>query len=275
MNFFEAIVLGIVEGLTEFLPVSSTGHLILTSHLLGLERSEFLKAFEVIIQSGAMLAVVGEYRGFFVSRIVGFFNPKGYQERSDVWVLLMAFIPAVIVGLVFGKLIKQYLFGPLPVVLALAIGGIAMIVIERRNKIHSQKLSAPASVSAESLTMPNIRQACFIGLFQCLAFWPGMSRAMTTLLGGRFVGLNAASAARFSFLLAVPTLFSATAYDLIKLKDSLNTSDLEILILGMLVSCGVAWVVIRLFLNFLKRNSLEIFGWYRLAAAGVYALFFL
>ncbi len=267
MNFFDALILGIVEGLTEFLPVSSTGHLILTAHLLKLEETDFLKAFEIVIQSGAMLAVVGEYRDFFASRAAGFFKPSGVEARRDVFSLIVAFMPAVVVGLVFGKFIKFYLFGPFPVVLALGLGGIGMIVVERfLNKKKSDALN---------FQMPTPKQALGIGLFQCLAFWPGMSRAMTTLLGARFVGLNTLSAARFSFLLAVPTLFAATVYDLLKVKDSLSRDQIGMLAFGMAASMIVAWFVIRKFLKFLQKHSLEIFGWYRIALALVYALFFL
>ena len=268
MNFLQAAILGIVEGLTEFLPVSSTGHLILASYLLNIPESAQLKAFEVIIQSGAMLAVVWHYRSDLFTLSANFLRRKN-PDFTRALQILLAFLPAAILGLLLRKLIKTHLFGPLPVVLALLVGGVAMIVIERSLKKSSAQTSQDAS---SALTF---KKSFIIGLFQCLAMWPGMSRSMTTILGARLVGLSAFDAATFSFYLALPTLFGATMVDVIKSRDELMavSSDFYIAILiGGIASFLVALVVIRAFLKFLTRYSLEGFGWYRIAAGILFYL---
>jgi undecaprenyl-diphosphatase len=256
VNYFEAALLGIVEGLTEFLPVSSTGHLILTNRLLGLDASsELHNAFDVIIQSGAIFAVIWHFRKLLSEHIKGFFS-NDTRSRQLFVSLALAFLPAAVVGLLFHKAIKSQLFGVGPVIGALIVGGIAMILIERWLRRRTGQHALPSS-----------RQALVVGLCQCLSMWPGTSRSMTTILGGRITGLSAAAAAEFSFLLAIPTLLAASALDLYKSAPTLaaNPDFLSYLAVGMLVSFVTALFVIRGFIGFLKKYSLEVFGWYRIA----------
>lgn len=264
MSFLEAVILGIVEGLTEFLPISSTGHLILTSHFLkiGENASNSGKAFEIIIQSGAILAVIYEYRSLFFKRTVEFFNrdKKGVEFYLK---LFCAFLPAAVVGLLFHSFIKEKLFGVLPVVAALFVGGIAMIIVERVSKKNKQKHSTLSSHE----NMPSWKQTWGIGVFQILSLWPGTSRSMATILGGRLMGLSASASAEFSFFLAVPTLLAATFYDFFKNYQSIISEEnfLMNLVTGTTVSFVVALIVIRWFIKFLKNRSLEPFAWYRIA----------
>jgi len=252
-----AAVLGVVEGLTEFLPVSSTGHLILTGHVLGLE-GDASKDFEVVIQFGAMIAVFVHFRALLAARIKGLFSKEPESLRL-LYALIAAFLPAAVMGLLFRKLIKKYLFGPLPVAAALIVGGIAMIVIERA--LHSK----PAEKNDLAQVEP--REGFFVGLAQCLSLIPGMSRAMTTIVGGRLRGFDAKTAAEFSFLLAIPVLGAASALDLIKGGKALfATPEARLaLLVGFVTSFLVAWAAIATFLALLRKRGLEAFGWYRIA----------
>lgn len=265
MSFFDIIVLGIVEGLTEFLPVSSTGHLILVSDLLGIGSAESTKAFEVIIQSGAILAVVWEYKRLLMQTIRGAIH-KDPQAMMLLQSVAIAFIPAAVVGVLFSKWIKYYLFGTTPVAWALIVGGIFMIVVE---KLPMLKKTSDVSF----LNLPS-RKALFIGIAQCFSLWPGVSRAMATIMGGRLIGLNPKHAAEFSFLLAIPTIFAASVYDLFKSRHSLSGDSLNVfeISLGMFVSFVVALVVIRAFLKFLTSHSLQVFGWYRIAVGFLFLI---
>ncbi len=268
----DSIVLGIVEGLTEFLPVSSTGHLILTSHLLKLQSSG---AFEMIIQAGAIFAVIWHYRSSFFASIKPALTFKG--PSFDAWLkVFIAFVPAAIVGLLFAKVIKAYLFGVGPVVGALVIGGIAMIIIERLLPNTRDKNAPEEALDIETLgAMLSYKQALGIGIFQCFALWPGTSRSMSTILGGRILGLNTRQATEFSFWLAIPTLLAASAYDLFKhSSEFLGSASLAPLLVGIVVSFVSALIVIRIFLGFVKKHSLEVFGWYRIAI-GALLYFFL
>lgn len=269
MNLLEATLLGIVEGLTEFLPVSSTGHLILTSAALGLENTS--GAFEVVIQAGAMLAVIWHYRELFFNSILGVL-----QKNSLAWKFWtqvgVAFLPAAVIGLTLGSFIKKHLFGVLPVAIALVVGGIVMIIVERRHPLRTTKTD---SKNDEVPMLGSYQQALFIGFFQCFALWPGTSRSMATILGGRLLGLSPKKAAEFSFWLAVPTLMGASLYDAIKHRQELfhSSEQLTALIVGTLVSFLSGLFVIRLFINYLKKNSLEVFGWYRIVIGIVVAIY--
>jgi undecaprenyl-diphosphatase len=264
MNILDAAIMGVVEGLTEFLPVSSTGHLILAGHFLKIQDSPDTKAFEIIVQGGAMLAVIWHYRRDLIELLRQ--ACRGARPAlMRLWALFVAFLPAAVVGLLIAKWIKAHLFGPGPVVAALIVGGVAMIVVER---ILGFKKSSHAGA-----TEPNPMQAFVIGLFQCLAMWPGTSRSMTTILGGRIVGLGAVHAAGFSFLLAIPTLLAATGYDLLKHHSDFAHSSWAPLVVGTVVSFVVSLVVIRVFLNFLKKHSLEVFGWYRIVVGALLWIF--
>lgn len=258
MGTIHTIILGVVEGLTEFLPVSSTGHLILTSSLLGIRPTDASKAFEVIIQSGAIFAVIWEYRRLLANTFSGL--PRGEAKAVTLtWALIVAFIPAAVVGLMTASLIKRYLFGVIPVIGALIVGGVVMIIIERKYKVKTFEQD-------ESAIYLSHKKALFVGFAQCFALWPGVSRAMATILGGRMIGLSPKRAAEFSFLLAIPTVIAASAYDLFKSRHAIAASHLGITQtgLGMFISFIVALIVIRAFLKFLGSHSLEAFGWYRI-----------
>jgi len=252
MTALDAIILGIVEGLTEFLPISSTGHLILTGHFLGLQEDSASKAFEVVIQFGAIMAVVVLYRKKLWDLTTGALKKAG-SERHFFIAILAAFLPTAALGLLLNSIIKTHLFSPGPVIGALIVGGIFMILIERLRK--------PPSTKAQI----DVRSGLVIGLFQSCAMWPGTSRSMMTILGARLFGMSARDAAEFSFFLAIPTLGAAAFYDLIKARHELLASqNVSLLLLGSAVSFVVAWIVIKAFIAFLGKRSLEVFGWYRI-----------
>ena len=257
MSLLVAILLGIVEGLTEYLPVSSTGHLILVSQLLH-ETSEGAKAFDIVIQLGAILAVVVHYRRLLAARVAGLFRGELAAVRLAI-ALGVAFAPAAAIGFLLHKTIKAHLFGPLPVAGALFVGGVLMIVVERlraRRQIHGL-------VGLEHVT-PG--RALVIGLGQCLSLWPGSSRSMCTIVAGQATGLSTATAAEFSFLLALPTLGAATVFEGLKARHELASSvGGPQLWVGMVVSFFVAWGVIAVFIRYLQRRGLEPFGYYRIA----------
>lgn len=247
MNLFHAVILGVVEGITEFLPISSTGHLILTVKLLGLASSEFLKSFEIVIQLGAILAVVMLY-----------WRPLLNLEVSKR--VLTAFLPAAVFGLIFYKFIKQFLLGNPHVVLwALFLGGLLLIIFER---LHRENES-----SADELTNLPYSKCFLIGLFQCLAMVPGVSRSGATILGGLALGLKRKTVVEFSFLLAVPTMLAATALDLVKNSASFSKDQVGFLLVGGIASFVVAIFSIRFLLRFIRLHSFIPFGIYRIAVA--------
>lgn len=251
MNIFHTLILSLVEGITEFLPVSSTGHLILVSNLLKIPASDFVKSFEIFIQLGAILSVVIIY---WKKMIRGF----GIWKR-----IVTAFIPAAVIGLVFYKSIKHYLLGNSGiVVVSLFLGGIILIFFEKFLQKQEKK-----SGTIDSL---NLKNALLIGVFQSVAIIPGVSRSAATIVGGMFLGLKREEAVEFSFFLAVPTMFAATGLDLV--KSGINFSSHEILLLGagFIGSFIAAFFAIKFFLNFVKKNSLVSFGIYRIFLAVVY-----
>jgi undecaprenyl-diphosphatase len=255
-----AVVLGITEGITEYLPVSSTGHLILVGRLLGLE-GDADKAFEIVIQLGALLAVVVHYRRLLAQRVVGLVRREPAALRL-LGALIAGFVPTAIVGLLVGKLVKRHLFAPVPVACALAVGGLLMIAVERG-------LQRRGPAPRTTLDEVSARDGLFVGLLQCLSLVPGTSRSMCTILGGRLRGLSAAVAAELSFLLALPTLGAATVYEGWKERAGLATLGALPLAIGMVVSFLVAWAVIAGFLRYLARGGLQPFGVYRLLVAAV------
>lgn len=256
---WQAALLGAVEGFTEFLPVSSTGHLILTAHLLRLE-GEAVKTFEVVIQSGALLAVAGLYRARVVSMLRGLIGRDPAGRRLLIR-LLVSFVPAAAVGAVAHRVIKQQLFAVGPVVAALVAGGILMLAVDRWLAARH-----PAR-AVDSLT---IAEALAIGLAQCLALWPGTSRAMTTIVAGLLLGLPATAAAEYSFLLALPTLGAATMFDLVQGGDALlQEAGAASVACGFIVAAIVAALAIYGFIQYLTRHGLAVFGWYRIALGGV------
>jgi undecaprenyl-diphosphatase len=265
-----ALLLGIVEGLTEYLPVSSTGHLILAGHLLGLPDDDATSSFEIVVQLGAILAVVAHYWPLLVVRVRGLASRDAESLRLFA-ALAIAFAPAAVVGLLFRKAIKAYLFGPLPVGFALTLGGVAMIVIERvldaRRKPRRGTNGVPAGPpEATGLEQITPGKALAVGIGQCLSLWPGTSRSMCTILAARLAGLSTATAAEFSFLLALPTLGAATLFEGIKNRHGLATQvGAANIAIGLVVSFLVAWGVIATFLRYLRTRGLEPFGWYRIA----------
>ena len=259
MSHLIAALLGFVEGVTEYLPVSSTGHLILVGHFLGSE-GEASKSFDIVIQLGAILAVVVHYRALLAARAKSLL--AGGREGMHLFgALLLAFIPTAVAGLLFRKVIRDRLFGPLPVAIALVVGGVLMIIVERvraAKKIEGQ-------TGLEHITP---LRALIIGLGQCFSLWPGASRSMCTIVAGQLAGLSTATAAEFSFLLALPTLGAATVYELYKGRDELFASiGASQLAVGLGVSFVVAWAVVATFVRYLQRRGLEPFGYYRIAVA--------
>ncbi|EPP6258620.1 undecaprenyl-diphosphate phosphatase [Cronobacter sakazakii] len=262
-----AAILGIVEGLTEFLPVSSTGHMIIVGHLLGFE-GDTAKTFEVVIQLGSILAVVVMFwRRLFGLIGIHFRHPphEGLGKgRLSLIHILLGMVPAVVLGLVFHDFIKS-LFNPINVMYALVVGGVLLIIAE---------VLKPKEPKAPGLDDMTYRQAFFIGCFQCLALWPGFSRSGATISGGMLVGVSRYAASEFSFLLAVPMMMGATALDLYKSMGFLTVADLPMFAVGFVTAFVVALVAIKTFLHIIKRISFIPFAIYRfIVAAAVFAVF--
>lgn len=264
MNPLIAALLGVVEGVTEFLPVSSTGHLVLVSRLFGLE-GDGADAFDVVIQFGAILAVVVHFRALLRRHAVGLLA----RDRTSVRLLLalvLGFVPTAVAGLLLRKTIKALLFGATPIAAALVVGGVVMIVVERvraRRQIHGE-------VGLEHVTP---LRAFIIGLGQSLSMWPGSSRSMCTIVAGQLTGLSTATAAEFSFLLGLPTLGAATLYEAWKSREALAEVGVSNVVIGLLVSFFVAWAVVAAFLAYLQRRGLVPFGVYRIVLGVVVFLF--
>lgn len=257
MTPLDALLLGILEGLTEFLPVSSTGHLILLGERLGAE-SDAAKTLEIVIQLGAVLAVVLYYRATLLDLLKGLLRREAAAVRLTL-ALFIAFLPAAMVGLAFHKAIKEKLFSSGPVAGALIVGGFVMIGVELwRKRKDDQGLEGVEHVTP--------KRALVIGIAQCFSLWPGASRAMSTIVGGQLTGLSTRTAADFSFLLAIPTLGAATVFDLLKNGDELLTMEggTTALVIGLVVSFVVALAVIAAFLRYLRRFGLVPFGVYRI-----------
>lgn len=264
MNTIEAILIAIVEGLTEFLPVSSTGHMIITQNLLGVESTDFVKAFTVIIQFGAILSVVCLYwKRFFRLNPGKVTDLKSFLYKFDFyWKLLVAFIPAAIFGLLFSDLIDSMLESVWIVVIMLVIGGIFMLFVD---KIFNHP--DPQDRMTE-------KRAFIIGLFQCIAMIPGVSRSMATIVGGMAQRLSRKAAAEFSFFLAVPTMFAATAYKMLKLFLEPNGTEvlrenIGVLIIGNVVAFIVALLAIKFFIGFVTKYGFKAFGYYRIIVGGI------
>jgi undecaprenyl-diphosphatase len=259
-----AVILGIVEGLTEFLPVSSTGHLILAGNWLQYT-GEKANTFEIFIQLGAIIAVLGYFRrrlGALLQRLLGREAQPGdandfsiSQARRFSAGVILAFMPAALVGFLLHDKIEELLFNPKTVAAALVIGGVGIILIER---LHLRPIT-------ESMEETTWLQAFWVGVAQCFSLIPGMSRSASTIMGGLVAGLSHAAAAEFSFFLAIPTIFAATVYSLLKRIHLLNRDDALIFAVGFIVSLITAWVVIAAFMSFIKKHSFEAFGWYRIA----------
>lgn len=252
MTIVQAIILALVEGITEFLPVSSTGHLIVTSSLLGIEKQEFTKLFEVVIQLGAILSVVVLY-------YKKFFDFSRWQFYVK---LVAAVIPALVFGALFSKKIKGLMESNLTVALALLLGGIVLLFVDRI-------FNRPRYNRDSDITYP---RAFTIGLWQVMAMIPGVSRSAASIIGGMQQGLTRKLAAEFSFFLAVPTMFAATAkdlYDFYKDKGAISSEEIKLLAVGNVVAFVVAIVAIKFFIGFLQKHGFRLFGWYRIIAGGV------
>lgn len=250
-----AIILGIVEGITEYLPISSTGHLILMSRLLGL-KGDGADAFDVVIQLGAILAVVVHYRRLLLARTIGLASMKK-ESVSLLVALVLGFVPTAVVGLLLRKTIKSLLFGPGPVAIALVAGGVLMIVVETvRSKRGTKGLTGLEHVTP--------RRAFLIGVGQCFSMWPGSSRSMCTIVMGQLTGLSTATAAEFSFLLGLPTLGAATVYEAYKSREALAGIGALNVVIGLVVSFLVAWAVVAGFVAYLQKRGLLPFGVYRI-----------
>lgn len=266
MTVWDSIILGIVEGVTEFLPVSSTGHLIMTQYLLGLPSTDAVKAFEICIQGGAILAVLGIYFQRVVSVVQGLFgrNPAGRRLLLN---LMAGFVPAAVIGLIAGDWIKGYLFNAATVAVTWALGGLVILLyVRRRRKEHVDNSGKPL----EEMTL---RDALIVGFLQCIAMCPGTSRSLMTMLGGMFVGLSVPAAVEFSFLLGLVTLGAATVYDALKFGgDMVAELGFAPLAAGTAVAWLSAWVAVKWMVGYLEKHSLSLFGWYRLGAAVVLAL---
>lgn len=254
MSILQAILIAIVEGLTEFLPVSSTGHMILASRLMGLHEDEFVKTYEIAIQLGAILAIIVMYL-------------KRFFQGIEIYLkLFVAFLPTAVVGLLAYSYIKAYLFNPTVVAVSLIVGGIVLIAIDR-------KVVSKESKTLDIAKIP-YKNAFFIGLIQCLSMVPGTSRAAATIIGGVFNGLDKRQATEFSFLLAVPTMVAATGYDLLKTPVEFDQRAYLLLGIGMLVAFISAWFAVKVFLKIVSTSGFRHFGYYRILI-GLIFLFFL
>ena len=275
MDNFQALILGLVEGLTEYLPVSSTGHLLLAQRLMGIDSSTASDAFAICIQAGAILAVLGIYRQRVAQMVMGAVGRNEAGQRLLIN-LLSAFVPAAVLGLLLEKPIKKYLFGGdewglWPVVAAWFAGGMAILVVSLARRRRGT--SPTTGFDLEQLT---IRMALIVGLAQCIAMWPGVSRSLITIVGGVLVGLSLPAAVELSFLLGVITLTAATAYDALKHgPEMLATYGATPLLIGF----GAAWLsavlAVKWMVGYLKSHGMEIFGWYRVALAFVVAAWLL
>jgi undecaprenyl-diphosphatase len=266
MDWWKALILGIVEGLTEYLPVSSTGHLLLTQRALGIAQSASADAFAICIQAGAIVAVLGLYFSRVRQMVLGVLgkDPEGLKMATNV---IAAFLPAAFIGLLLEKPIKKYLFGGeawglWPIVAAWFVGGIAILLVSwwqasRQEKTHQSGLSL------ESLTW---KMAVVVGLIQCVAMWPGVSRSLVTIVGGVLVGLSLSAAVEFSFLLGLLTLSAATVYDGLKYGEEMVQSfGLSALFVGFLGAWVSAVLAVKWMVAYLKKHGMQVFGYYRIA----------
>lgn len=283
MFFLYALILGLVEGITEFLPISSTGHLILVSNLLRMPATEFWKSFEIAIQSGAILAVVVLYW-------------KKIWDVKNVWPkLLVAFLPTAVIGLALYKIVKHYLLGNSLVVLAAMLVGGAVIILFERYYARRLSFRTPVAVGEKSLSTTttdgdsssarasvgmtvndftdlNFRQAFFVGLFQSIAIIPGVSRSAATIIGGLALGLSRPLIIEFSFLLAVPTMAAATGLDLLKSGFNFSASEWGIMAVGFITAFLTAIVAIKWLLRYISKRNFSVFGWYRVSLAVLWTL---
>ena len=271
MNWWQAVILGIVEGVTEYLPVSSTGHLLLTQRLLKIPESEAANAFAICIQGGAIIAVLGIFRkrvGQFFAGLLGLIGLRAPNENGVRLLrnLAVAFLPAMVLGVLLDDIIEEHLMGLWPIVIAWFIGGVAILVVDKWSSSDAPTQSR-AKISIDEMNWP---MALGIGLLQTVAMCPGTSRSLVTILGGLLVGLSLVAAVEFSFLLGVITLLAATVFKAVKSGDALlGQYDWLTLLMGSLAACLSALIAVRWMLGFLTRHRMSIFGYYRIALAVV------
>ena len=251
-----ALILGIVEGLTEFLPISSTGHLIVAGSLLGYT-GERAKMFEIVIQAGAILAVCWEYRTRLFRVVAGL--PNSPDARRFAVNLVLAFLPAAVLGLLFSKIIKRYLFAPIPVALAFIVGAFIILWVERRQRI------APSTVRIDDIDAMRWTDALKVGCAQAFALIPGTSRSGATIIGGMLFGLSRRAATEFSFFLAIPTLLAACAYEAIKNRHLLSAADLPAFGVGFAAAFVSAFFCVRWLIRYVSHHDFTPFAWYRIA----------
>lgn len=258
----KAALMGVVEGLTEFLPISSTGHLILAAALLDMP-DEKTKLFEVVIQTGAIMAIVSLYLQRLVSTVVNL--PRQAQAQRFTANVLIGFFPAALAGVLFIDVIKGVLFNPLVVALGFIVGGLVMLWVEAR------QARAPAQ-RVDDVDAVGWRDALGVGLIQCLALVPGVSRSGATIIGAMALGFSRRAATEFSFFLAIPMLFGAAAYDLYKHRDLVSAADIPMFAVGLLVSWLSAWVCVKWLMRYVASHTFVPFAWYRIAFGGVILL---
>ena len=263
MDYFQALILGIVEGLTEYIPVSSTGHLILAKSFMGITQKA-IDPYLIVIQGGAILAVLGLYRKRVAEMIRGLLgkNPVGLKLAIN---LIIAFLPAAVIGVLLNDLIDEWLMGTTPVIWALAIGGVLMLFAARwqRSAFHEGN-DSHSFIDIEHLTW---KGALIIGFVQCFAMFPGTSRSMVTIVASMGMGMKPKHAAEFSFLLGLPTLGGAMVYKLFKDSDALSTLSVGPMILGIIIAFITASIAIKWLVAYLSKHGLALFGWYRIALA--------
>ncbi|MDR0736920.1 MAG: undecaprenyl-diphosphate phosphatase [Zoogloeaceae bacterium] len=260
---FKALILGIVEGLTEFLPVSSTGHLIIAGSLLDYTSAQS-KVFEIVIQLGAILAVCWHFRARIALALRGW---RRDPSQRRFWLLLgVAFLPAAVLGVLLHSFIKDHLFHPLSVACALAGGGVLMLYIERRAARHPEAIRI---TTTDDMHWPD---AMKVGFAQCIAMWPGVSRSGATIMGGMMFGLSRQTATEFSFFLAIPTMFAATLYDVAKNWELLRAEDLPVFTVGFAASFVFGLLAVKGLIYFVSRHTFNSFAWYRIVFGGVVLL---
>lgn len=252
MTTLQAIIIAIVEGITEFLPISSTGHMIMASTLMGIHEDAFVKTFEIAIQLGAILAIVLMYAKRFLQGLTIYFK------------LAVAFLPTAVIGFLAYDFIKAYLFNATVVAISLIVGGIVLILIDKKVVARESKTDVLENI--------DYKHAFFIGLIQCFSMIPGVSRAAATIIGGVFNGLDKKQATEFSFLLAVPTMFAATGYDLLKTPIVFTQHQIVLLAIGLVVAFITAWAAVKVFLKLVENYGFKHFGYYRIIIGIVFLL---
>jgi undecaprenyl-diphosphatase len=267
----KAAVMGVVEGLTEFLPISSTGHLILAGSLLNFT-GEAAKVFEIAIQTGAMFAVIWEYRARLLKVVAGVTHDAAAQRF--VRNLVVAFLPAAVLGLLFGKIVKTHLFHPVPVALAFIVGGVLILLVEawHRRKFGRSDLQGTRRARVEVIEEMNTLDAFKVGCMQCLALIPGTSRSGATIIGGMVFGFSRRSATEFSFFLGIPTLMAAGAYSVWKERAALHTGDVPMFAVGTVFAFFSALLCIRWLIRYVSTHDFTLFAWYRIVFGGLVLL---